>query len=36
VDARHNLLDLAPTVGALLGFATPEAQGRPLPIFAKS
>ncbi len=35
VETRHNLLDLAPTVGTLLGFATPEAQGRPLPIFGE-
>jgi len=33
VKSRHNLLDIAPTVGRLLGFATPEAKGRPLPIF---
>jgi hypothetical protein len=34
VETRCNFLDLAPTVGALLGFATPEAQGRPLPVFS--
>jgi hypothetical protein len=34
VETRHNFLDLAPTIGALLGFATPEAHGRPLPILA--
>jgi arylsulfatase A-like enzyme len=31
VDRALDSLDLVPTIGALMGFATPLAQGRPAP-----
>ena len=36
IDRALDSLDLVPTLGGLLGFATPDAQGRPIPEMTRS